>query len=1156
MALSKGFDKTAAAQLRTVLAHARAKDYKIGDRTRAFQYRAGIQKMLLARTPHIVNVRERYFETLGKITKKEDERFNRQPFNDDYLRQLIIPKTIPLELEIAWIAARLKYCSNTINRFLHHSRRIEWFVICQSPDAIEALNECDLELGESLWSTTLRIGVFQQVEGLASQKEYLERLKSLSRGAARPYLANAVSQRCEPTVSIGWFLDETRRRLARGKQSDITTYLRFKLLDEWPENPADCSAVLRMEQNHHIVDVYETFISFLQHTVSTTMRNSMGGALRDALVDLRSITDFRLDKLQFLLVDDADMRLPIASLEPIDRLLSSQGSFPSRKHIKSLVGRACSPESVVALALARGSNPHRPPLGSEYKTTFVRGLAAGLARGSATSSGDMSSAIEELRKQAHVFGGIALAKVSKALLRACLGRSVTCARASLLTAACNSSEVGILDLLATSHRTCYRKLRAKFPDSIATRFADVVHTGASCDKVDDLRDDAVSLANAYHDFLSGDFDRSITSTSKCLAAKSAVVRAQSALIALNACARNGDVTSASMLIVQESIHHGVDTATLPIREVFENLEWRDLIVASDRLELSIALSLLPSTANDDKIKTYRRFALEALLRSKGIERPSEFRNVNFELQSPELRYFLSKVCTPAMLDMLPAITSSRQVLEERREICGFLTVIDKEDIEAHQQEVLEISRELTVLDGLRRIDSSRVHVDVDSLSRIVKRDLADSFQRYTSIIDKNGRSSDLDFKTILKDLLHRESQPKYLLEMPVSETDELLISMIRRAREMFLFDVPHGLDSYLSKRIRHGSIVGFLRSPAEREGMVSQRNSDGSYRLSGTWADKLSDPFLRTNLAEAIGAFSRNIDQYLVRLKDVLLHVRSDSKPLGLFDIPLTPPTYLIIRSVASAEKSIDSFVDIIFRSLWALLGPSLVQAQELLRGETLRFVSEQFRVLRARAQATLRDGDDRAEFDGAAGAASAAMQVAITTAATWFEPWESTPRDFTLGEILDIAIASVRATTRDFSPSVSITESDGFMFSTFAFPVISDILYIAFGNIAGHSNLGSSPNVWLSLKRLQSGTRLLLRIENEVALVESEHDFLERLSALREQMGSGQAPSWVRREGGSGLYKLASIAAQSKDGRLEFGYSAKRFFFEMELEYSPDWLL
>jgi len=116
--------------------------------------------------------------------------------------------------------------------------------------------------------------------------------------------------------------------------------------------------------------------------------------------------------------------------------------------------------------------------------------------------------------------------------------------------------------------------------------------------------------------------------------------------------------------------------------------------------------------------------------------------------------------------------------------------------------------------------------------------------------------------------------------------------------------------------------------------------------------------------------------------------------------------------------------------------------------------------------------------------------------------------------------------------------------------------LYIAFGNIAGHSNLGSSPNVWLSLKRLQSGTRLLLRIENEVALVESEHDFLERLSALREQMGSGQAPSWVRREGGSGLYKLASIAAQSKDGRLEFGYSAKRFFFEMELEYSPDWLL
>jgi hypothetical protein len=560
------------------------------------------------------------------------------------------------------------------------------------------------------------------------------------------------------------------------------------------------------------------------------------------------------------------------------------------------------------------------------------------------------------------------------------------------------------------------------------------------------------------------------------------------------------------------------------------------------------LSLIESTEGDDKIRTYRRFALETLLSKFDISKPSELRNVETGWPHSHLVFFLSRVCTAAMLDMLPVIRSTREVLEERRDICGYLATVDRENSEAHAQEVLGISRELTVLDGLRTIDGSRVHVDTESLSRRLKIDLAESFQRYVALL-KNTDETVEGLSTILKDVGRRDHTPDYLLAMPVSEPDELLVSMIVRSRERFLFDVPHGLDSYLSKRIRHGSIVGVLRAPAEREGVIAKRNLNGSYRPSGTWADTVADGALRSALTAAIVGASKAIDAHLLRIKDTLLHVRSESKPHGLFEAPLTTPSYLIIRSFASADASLESFVDTMFKSLWGMLGPSLAHAQGLLRRDSVAFVSEQFQSLRAKASRILKNPEDRAAFDAAVVKASVGVQAALVTAASWFEPAEPVSRSYSLEEVVAIALESVRATTANFSPDLELTSNSTFSFSDLALPLVCDVFYIAFGNIAAHGDKDGEQTIRIAVNRDQEARFLTFAIENEMSISEAElARMTEKLETIRGEIAASQGEARARSEGGSGLHKLASIVAQVEGDSMSFLCSKDRFILQLRL--------
>ncbi|MCQ4166165.1 hypothetical protein [Tahibacter harae] len=1138
------------AAIRAVVAKAQSSDHEVGDRSRASQFRAGfIRALLVARERTPIREHKNFFQNLAKFSSVQSARFSALPIAYDYLSVLRFQKELPIEHEISWISERLAIQSSTISAHLSCSKKISTQLMQGNyPDVISLLTAHEDAFGVSLWSTQLKIGGMQYGYGQNAQKKFVEELRTENKAGVLPFLAHYASQRSEEDVSIGWFVDHFTRRSAKLGRQDLAVYLRFKLLAEKGRSRRDIAAVLRIEQNHHLVDIYETFVGILGH-LSTNFysdKRLMAG-IASALAAMSEIDDGRLKKIRLRFVS-RPRTFDGTLAGSLDALFSGKISHALREQRRLLSVSPASIASLVTIATARASSRFSRkvdfPGGSAVHKKIVAALVS-LFRKDAQLGNDRENYQNWLRKFAHIFSGLPIAE---ALLETIGAERATTVEGLLnhwSGIAQNCEEESIFDWLVDGAPEAIESLQ-----ELASRGGAAATFCLLC------------LGRRHHgeDLLDGSvyaYARSIGAVRRdamreaehhigiALQSSNRVIEARSAILALEIYGETKNLASACRIISREHAVHGVDPSTLPLKEVFLAVDWEDLQPHVYDFRVSNALAVLAQVVADDKIHSYRCFALESFLESQSLSFPSELRENLPDYDKREIAFFLGQVCVVSVLDMLPLVNSSRRVLEERRDICALLVMSGMDSSGEYTDELVNISRELTVRKGLQALDGSRVHVDTDALRTVLKRDLLESFHRFISL-KRTGPGAET-YDAVIRDL---NENAKYLLEVPESEADELLVSMILQARERFLFDVPHGLDSYLSKRVRHGSVVGYIRSPAEKEGVITQRAPDGTYRENVRWAGHFDDLALAAAFQSALAAFARDFDEVLVRLKDVLLHVKSESKPYGIFDARLLAPNYHLIKSVAIQDRSIDTFLATLMASLWGLLNPSLQAAQSLLRVETSKEVASLFQALRTRIS-VMPASEIRAELDRAVVNAAGNVQAAIESVASWFNPAMPEDSEFSADEIIDIALASARAiNSADALPEPLRRCDASLVVSAGSLPVLLDVMFVILDNVAKRSgDPALSYSIDISYDRLEE--TLTIRVENSVVLggdfASARAAMLERKRQLIEQADFRMA----RREGGSGLSKLASIVFQSAKGKMDFGFlSENLFFLELTLSF------
>ncbi|WP_288944847.1 hypothetical protein [uncultured Marinobacter sp.] len=587
-------------------------------------------------------------------------------------------------------------------------------------------------------------------------------------------------------------------------------------------------------------------------------------------------------------------------------------------------------------------------------------------------------------------------------------------------------------------------------------------------------------------------------------------------------------------------------------------KWPDIRQYSDDISLSIVLDHSFKKKPSDLLASNRRTAVDTFLRRNGISKPSELQLNEGQFDTKMVVYFYRNLCVPAVIDMCRGLKGSRAIEEERREVLSKLAEMDPSRSDEYQEEILSISENLKIKDGLKVVDGSRIYVEVEGISRWAREELSESMSRYKNLVKAGvGVAKDLD--EVLDDILSSGSQNKAYFEVPNSEADEILISMLFSLKDAFLFDKPNGLDSYLSKRVRHNSIAGYLRGPLENYNLITLKDGRGGYVENFYWEGKFIDFQLDDYEAalKVIEEFGVKFDDLTSFVKNNVLQIKTKNNEHGLIELVIPTPLFHIARSSLQAGGyKIDQWLDVCFSFFWASLEPSLARVRSALTGKYKeRFVSL-FDQLIEDLYNRIGRFHVPAELITSIHAARAEVQVLIDRAADWFNKREGDLNkfSFTLNEMIDIALesASIRhagcnlQVCKDINPDL-VLRSD-------SLSIIADIVLIVIGNISEHSGCRDDASLMIFSDLENDGQVLRLRFDSSVKQGSVTSEDLSLVEDMKKEILSGAYLDRVAGEVLSGLYKIASIVKADKFGAIDFGYGeGSTFFVDLNIAYRPD---
>lgn len=461
-------------------------------------------------------------------------------------------------------------------------------------------------------------------------------------------------------------------------------------------------------------------------------------------------------------------------------------------------------------------------------------------------------------------------------------------------------------------------------------------------------------------------------------------------------------------------------------------------------------------------------------------------------------------------------------------ICQSLRGLDKENGEFYAAEISTLQKRAAIRKAIRTVDSSKIYIDTDGIRSSFDDAFKESFERYC-VIQKLDPERQISLPANLSKVL-----------VLSQESFDLFKKLFLEIRGRFLSSNAFGLDSYLSVRIRHGTLAGQIRNPFERYGLVTRRDSgSGQYESNDRWVEEYP-PYIFREIDAAFGSLSNDVDIVIESVKSEWVQIRSDEHPTGFFNFDYSESELLKIWLRWSEIDDFSSFVDEAFGELWAraeqglaeLRGALTTNLREILGGSLDKFettVGGHYRIppLLGHAIAECRT----------------AVQNDLNAIAEWFRRGsDSNVVDFEPVFAIEAVLEIVRNT---FSVPFEVDIGGHFphLIRGSAFPSFLDLLYILLENIIRHSRPGL---VNARIRLGESSNRLILEIANSISTAVDSEELEARMPSLVARAKTSEFGAAVRREGGSGFYKLGKIVAHDlrcRNWDIEIKMSTERWF-------------
>jgi hypothetical protein len=1059
-------------------------------------------------------------------------------------------KAVSLEREAIWAASVLATHAIKLNTFLEYRARLDPLLLNGTYDECNSILE-DIEnsLGHSLWSVELRLALLSVWKGIESQKAYTSAILDSSTGNFVRFFVSHVSQRNEDSTNPFRFQSSFQAIVDKWNiAADFRAYLLYRISDDWQNTAGTVRSILRIEAISPIIDYYETFVRIATRAIASASDTALSFHGPVALL-ARAIRDSRLDKL-ISFIDSGIERLsdfapPSDSLRLLDHF--AEGRYP--QILDELHQMVVQERDEVALSIGGQCYAETGGRISTEATFFERLL--GLCARLIVKDEGIDEPFTELMRWSHNFRFASFATglqefASRQLSSAPLpDREQVCRR--FLSS--RYLDVGALASLPSAIQLSLGQyLSTRFPHSIgvASEIARLDLPDSEFSLPERVSKELRSEIELERAFRRGDDVRVVALATTAYTAKSVYFKRFAARLHANSLLRLNYLEEAIDLIVATCLVDIGSVRMLPLRDCIDRMDKKTSKHLAHKLPTPILLDLFTRNI-DDRQRELREFTYEDFLIAHGVERPSELGTIADDFDRRELVYYLRFVCVPEVMQVSPAFQNSQSLEDERLEVCTLLVDLDKSNVKVYEREIDEITRRQLIQRGVRQVERSKISIDLDPLRRWAHRSLKDSFTRFNAL-QAAGFGTDAKYTDEVKNLSSGFNELE-LPEVPIESAITLLLTTIRSLLHECFHNSQHGLDCYLSMRVRHGALSGQLRAALEDEKIITQRKGGSDdYARNNYWLERLGLPGnVAIDLDKRLRRFARDYDDLIREFAANKVQIRSDSKPDALFADEVPKSSLGVLALEIHSETTFESFLDLCFDTFSHTVEDSLQLVRNYIDNTLKIEVNALFVSLLADAE-KITAGIATSEFDTAMRNAQTRTQQALDGVKDWFRQVNPPPpRSFSFEELVHIGLQQVKKRSPGFDPILECHIAEMPQFANLA--LFSDIFVILFENVSRHSGLMDKPRV--VIRADIDDPYLRISFDSMVAPDAISDDARNKVMRIRNTIADGSFHSGIRSEGGTGLIKLGNIAKGDRftAGRFRFGFSdTGTFNVQMEL--------
>jgi hypothetical protein len=525
---------------------------------------------------------------------------------------------------------------------------------------------------------------------------------------------------------------------------------------------------------------------------------------------------------------------------------------------------------------------------------------------------------------------------------------------------------------------------------------------------------------------------------------------------------------ANLLATTQDVHHYVSQSTL------ENLITSKVAESSPILRFLLRELMYRKERSPDN-ELERRLSFMDLFIGGGKDDIVPYLSALYE-KDPLIALILARTCTRTFLERLYLLMGSvKDVIEIRLALCRWLEFRAEEPDDSLKEERDALERELANLDARSDLDSTRVHVDEESLREwFVDTQLA-NVVRYAQTVIAEGvaleHGSLLSFHSNTRE--RHESEDEDLTADTQIGSEFLLVGIVDATLKAFASDRMFGLDSYLSRRIRHGTLSGHIMTPVNR---VLKRLSEKS-ELHGLVHNSATASAIDT----VIGEWSKFLVSELDHARKDVIQVRTTAHPNGLIqatwrsaaNVAHLDATIARVRGrVLETKGSYDPFSDI-YAFCWDCLESDLARLRLYMVREFLPRTLSRLHELFENLSSEERNLSLPLLFE-----LRETLEARIQEVCGWFIRPVFRRDKYDLRTLINSTLSIVRELDDRFIFTEEVVMSDEVSLNRGSFEVVGDALFVLVGNAARHGK--SDGKIRVSARQL---ARIMQRFDGYGAL-------------------------------------------------------------------------